>query len=67
MALNWVMDDQGDPKAPAWMLESLERSQAQIEAGQTVPPDRVLDRLRASIERMQVARNGSGPRPARKA
>ena len=33
---------------------SLDRSEAQIAAGQTVPIDPVLERLRASIARMQA-------------
>ncbi len=61
------MDEQVDKKPPSWMLESLEQSEAQIAAGQTVPLDRVLDRLRASIERMKTPRDEPGPRPARNA
>jgi hypothetical protein len=38
------------------MVDALERSDAQIAAGQTVPFEQVLDRLRSSIARMQ-----SGP------
>ena len=37
------------------MSASLARSEAQIAAGQTVPLEPVLDRLRASIARMQKA------------
>jgi hypothetical protein len=38
------------------LRESLERSEAQIASGETVPIERVLDRLRASIARMEAAR-----------
>jgi hypothetical protein len=38
------------------LRESLERSEAQIAAGETVPIERVLDRLRASIARMKATR-----------
>jgi hypothetical protein len=39
---------------PDWLIDSLERSEAQVAAGQTVPLEPVLDRLRASIARMQA-------------
>jgi len=39
--------------------ESLARSKAQIEAGQTVPLLPILDRLRASAERLEVAQERS--------
>jgi hypothetical protein len=38
-------------------LESLERSKAQIAAGVTVPLIPILDRLRASAERLEAADN----------
>jgi hypothetical protein len=53
------MDTEPDKLPPSWMLESLDRSEAQIAAGQTVPLEPVLDRLRASIARMKA---GQGPR-----
>ncbi len=40
--------------APSGWLESLERSKAEIEDGQTVPLEPFLDELRASIERMKM-------------
>lgn len=40
--------------APADWRESLERSKAQIAAGQTVPLLPVLDRLRAAAERLEA-------------
>ncbi len=50
------MDTVADKTAPGWMLESLERSEAQIAAGQIVPLEPVLDRIRASIARMEEDR-----------
>lgn len=40
--------------APVEWLESLVRSKAQIAAGQTVPLLPILDRLRASAERLEA-------------
>ncbi len=45
-----------DKDAPAWLVQSLERSKAQIAAGETVPLEPALDRLRASIARMEAKR-----------
>jgi hypothetical protein len=42
---------------PAGWVESLERSKAQIAAGVTVPLIPILDRLRGSAERLEVADN----------
>ncbi len=39
---------------PESIVASLARSEAQIAVGQTVPLEPVLDRLRASIARMQA-------------
>jgi hypothetical protein len=47
-------------------LESLDRSQAQAEAGETVPLEPVLDRLRASIARMKAKRSEENRQTARK-
>ena len=41
-------------RAPAGWLESLERSKIQLAAGQTVPLLPVLERLRASAERLEA-------------
>jgi len=46
--------------APAGWLESLERSEAQIAAGQTVPLEPVLDLMRASIARMEAKQAKAG-------
>jgi hypothetical protein len=54
------MDTVVEKTPPGWMLESLERSEAQIAAGQVVPLEPVLDRLRASIARMQAAQGEPG-------
>ena len=43
---------------------SLARSEAQIAAGQAVPLEPVLDRLRASIARMQADEKPETPSPA---
>ena len=61
------MDRIADKTPPGWMTESLDRSEAQIEAGQTVPLEPVLDRLRASIARMTTVKPQAGPKSARKA
>jgi hypothetical protein len=42
-----------EPAPPAWLSHSLEQSEAEIAAGRTVPLEPALDRLRASIRRMQ--------------
>jgi hypothetical protein len=49
---------------PDWLLDSLARSDAQIAAGETVPLEPVLDRLRASIARMRAK---PAPKPVREA
>jgi hypothetical protein len=43
-------------KAPAGWLESLERSEAQLARGETVPLEPVLELMRASIARMEGKR-----------
>lgn len=43
---------------PAGWVESLERSEAQLARGETVPLEPVLDRLRATIARMEAKRAG---------
>jgi hypothetical protein len=45
--------------APAGWLESLERSEAQLARGETVPLEPVLDLMRASIARMETKRVGT--------
>jgi hypothetical protein len=50
------MDDVSQKTAPASLTRSLELSKAQIEAGETVPLEPALDRLRASIARMEAKR-----------
>ncbi len=52
---------------PDWLVDSLERSEAQIAAGQTVALEPVLDRLRASIARMRAKRLDAEQTAARKA
>ena len=41
------------PEAPVEWLESLQRSKAQISAGETVPLLPILDRLRVAAERLE--------------
>ena len=43
-----------DKPVPEQIAASLARSEARIAAGQTVPLEPVLDRLRASIARLQA-------------
>jgi len=43
-----------DKPVPESIAASLARSETQIAAGQTVPLEPVLDRLRTSISRMQA-------------
>jgi hypothetical protein len=62
-----IMDAVPDKTPPAWLAESLERSEAQIAAGQTVPLEPVLDRLRTSIARMKGKQQTPEPSAARKA
>jgi hypothetical protein len=61
------MDAQSDQNPPGWLVEALERSEAQIEAGRTEPLETVLDRLRASIARMQSGPPQSVQNSARRA
>jgi hypothetical protein len=58
------MDAMTPKKPPDWLLDSLARSEAQIAAGETVPLEPVLDRLRASIARLKA---NAAPKPVRKA
>jgi hypothetical protein len=61
-----AMDAVANKTPPGWLVESLERSEAQIAAGQTVPLEPVLNRLWASIARM-TARQQAEPKTDRKA
>jgi hypothetical protein len=62
-----VVDTVPDKNPPGWLAESLERSEAQIAAGQTVPIEPVLDRLRASIARMKAGTSEAEQKIVRKA
>ena len=66
-AYSRIMDAVADKVPPGWLVESLERSEAQIAAGRTVPLEPVLDRLRASIARMKGKPQRPAPQTARKA
>jgi hypothetical protein len=48
--------DMIEDNIPAGWLESLAKSKAEVEAGDTVPLEPVLDRARASIARMKARR-----------
>jgi hypothetical protein len=52
-----------DKPVPESIAASLARSEAQIAAGRTVPLEPVLDRLRASIARMQAGEKPKTPSP----
>jgi hypothetical protein len=61
------MDAITEKTPPGWIAEALERSEAQIESGQTVPLEPVLDRLRASITRMKGGQKRAERKSAREA
>ncbi len=61
------MDSYTDQNPPGWLVESLERSEAQVAAGEIVALAPVLDRLRASIARMKVLQAQEMVEAARKA
>lgn len=55
MTYVWLMKDDPMPQStPTGWRESLARSKAQIAAGETVPLLPILDRLRASAERLEA-------------
>ena len=45
--------------APAEWVDALERSKAQIDAGETVPPEPVLQRMRDRLARLEAKRSKS--------
>lgn len=53
-----TMDHDNDipPPPPVGWLEALERSEADLAAGRTVPLEPVLERMRDSIKRMEARR-----------
>jgi hypothetical protein len=61
------MDTVTQKTPPAWLAESLERSEAQIADGASVPIEPVLDRLRASIARMKAKPSQAKTKAAREA
>ncbi len=52
-----------DKPVPESIAASLARSEAQIAAGRTAPLEPVLERLRASIARMQADEKRKTPSP----
>jgi len=53
------MKTNADRTTPGWIIEVLAGSEAQIDSGQTVALEPVLDRLRASIARIKAGRANS--------
>jgi hypothetical protein len=45
--------------APAEWVDALDRSKAQIDAGETVPSEPVLQRMRDSLARLEAKRSKS--------
>jgi hypothetical protein len=62
-----TMEDVLKTTPPGWLIEALDRSEAQIASGQTVPLEPVLDRLKASIARMSAQVSPDEAPAARKA
>ena len=58
-----IMDDT-TPRPPAGWLESLERSEAELAAGQTVPMETVMRKLRESAARLEKKRKPPRSRAA---
>ncbi len=67
MGYDSTMDAITDKTPPGWLTDSLERSEAQIEAGHTVALEPVIERLRASIARMKAGRKRAVPKTAHNA
>ena len=61
------MDTVIDKTPPTWLTEALDRSESQIAAGETVPLEPVLEKVRASIGRMQGSAAKPAPRRTRRA
>lgn len=51
-----MSEEAENPAPPQGWVESLERAKAEIAAGQTVPMEPVLEKLRASAERLEHRR-----------
>jgi hypothetical protein len=66
MAYNILMDKPMDRAPPAAWMESLDRSDAEIAAGLTVPLAEILDELRASAERLEARLRERGMSPTRR-
>jgi hypothetical protein len=54
------MNTPADETPPTWLADALDRSEAQIAAGQAAALEPVLDRLRASIGRLQASETERG-------
>jgi hypothetical protein len=56
------MDDKTDrAAAPAGWIEALDRSEAELAAGQTVPASDIREMLRAALARLE-AKNSDAPK-----
>jgi hypothetical protein len=60
------MDQPLDRAPPAAWTETLDRRDAEIAAGLTVPPAQILDELRASAERLEARLGERGMSPTRR-
>lgn len=60
-------DENAPRPIPAGWLEALERSEADLAAGRTVPLEPVLARLRESIKRMEARQAGQDVETAHRA
>jgi hypothetical protein len=58
------MDHGNAQNPPDWLVKSLAESEAQIEAGMRVPLEPFLDRLRASIARMESRQRRKPAKPS---
>lgn len=54
------LDDTPRPPPAGW-LEVLERSEADLAAGRTVPGEVVIERLRRTIAEMEAEQHAAGP------
>jgi hypothetical protein len=51
-------------RSPAEWLDDIAESEAQLAAGEVVPAEPVLNRLRETISQLEAKRAGKRPRPA---
>jgi hypothetical protein len=58
------MDDQPDRAPPQEWIDALARADADVAAGRTVSLDDVLDRMRATAERLEARQKARTPAKA---